>query len=47
MTRVTVTGGAAAFPVRDFLTRANVPFQYLDDAGPTGVVVCTLADGTC
>jgi thioredoxin reductase (NADPH) len=47
MTRVTVTGGAAAFPVRDFLTWANVPFQYLDDAGPTGVVVCTLADGTC
>ena len=47
MTRVTVTGGAAAFPVRDFLTRANVPFEYLDDAGPAGVVVCTLADGTC
>jgi thioredoxin reductase (NADPH) len=44
---VTVTGGAAAFPVRDFLTRTHVPFEYLDDTGPIGVVVCTLADGTC
>jgi thioredoxin reductase (NADPH) len=47
MTRVTVTGGAAAFPVRDFLTRANVPFDYLDEALASGVVVCTLDDGTC
>ena len=47
MTGVRVTGGAAAFPVRDFLTRADVPFEYLDDEGPAGVVMCTLDDGTC
>lgn len=41
-----VTGGAAAFPVRDFLTRTAIPFEYRDDEGPQGVAVCTLADGT-
>ena len=44
--RVVITGGAAAFPLRDFLTRANVPFDYLDGEGPPGVAVCTLPDGT-
>jgi thioredoxin reductase (NADPH) len=43
---VTVSGGSAAFPIRDFLTRANVDFVYLDGEGPVGVAVCTLADGT-
>ena len=27
--RVVLTGGSAAFPIRDFLTRANVDFDYL------------------
>jgi thioredoxin reductase (NADPH) len=41
-----LTGGAAAFPIRDYLTRANVPFEYRDGEGPPGVAVCTLDDGT-
>jgi len=45
--RVVVTGGAAAYDIRDFLTRAAVPFEYLDDEGPEDVAVCTLDDGTC
>lgn len=45
-TPVVVSGGSAAFPIRDFLTRANVEFVYLDGEGPVGVAVCTLADGT-
>lgn len=44
--RVELTGGAAAFPIRDFLTRANVQFVYGDGEGPPGVAICTLADGT-
>lgn len=44
--RVVITGGPAAFPIRDFLTRTNVEFVYRDDDGPPGVAVCTLADGT-
>ena len=44
--RVTVSGGSAAFPIRDVLTRANVDFVYLDGEGPVGIAVCTLADGT-
>ncbi len=43
--RVVITGGPAAFPIRDFLTRANVDFVYRDDEGPPGVAVCTLASG--
>ncbi len=46
MPRVVITGGSAAFPIRDFLTRANVDFVYRDDEGPVGVAVCTLTDGT-
>jgi thioredoxin reductase (NADPH) len=45
--RVVVTGGSAAFPIRDFLTRTRVDFEYRDDDGPAGVAVCTLDDGTC
>jgi thioredoxin reductase (NADPH) len=45
--RLELTGGAAAFPIRDFLTRANIEFEYLDDVGPPGIAVCTLDDGTC
>lgn len=47
--RVIVTGGAAAFHVRDFLTRSNVPFEYRDSdpQAQAGVAVCTLDDGTC
>lgn len=44
--RVTLTGGPGAFPIRDFLTRASVDFEYLDGEGPPGIAVCTLADGT-
>jgi len=44
--RVVITGGAAAFPFRDFLMRANVVFEYRDDEGPEGVAVCTFEDGT-
>jgi thioredoxin reductase (NADPH) len=44
--RVVLTGGSAAFPIRDFLTRANVEFDYRDGEGPPGIAVCTLADGT-
>ena len=44
--RVVITGGSAAFPIRDFLTRTNVEFLYRDGEGPPGVAVCTLADGT-
>src|SRR5688500_15215762 len=43
--RVVLTGGAAAFPIRDFLTRANVAFDYRDGEGPIGIAVCTLPDG--
>ena len=43
---VVLTGGSAAFPIRDFLTRAKVDFEYLDGEGPPGIAVCTLADGT-
>ena len=46
MPRVVITGGSAAFPIRDFLTRANVDFVYRDGEGPAGIAVCTLADGT-
>jgi thioredoxin reductase (NADPH) len=45
--QVVITGGSAAFPIRDFLTRTNVRFVYRDDDGPAGIAVCTLADGTC
>ena len=45
--RVSVTGGASAYEIRDFLTRAAVPFTYLDDEGPAGVAVCTFDDGRC
>jgi len=45
--RVVVTGGVAAYDIRDFLTRAAVPFLYLDDEGPTEVAVCTFDDGRC
>lgn len=41
-----ITGGSAAFPLRDFLTRVNVPFVYRDDEGPVGAAVCTFADGS-
>jgi hypothetical protein len=44
--RVVITGGSAAFPIRDFLTRTNVAFLYRDGEGPPGMAVCTLADGT-
>lgn len=44
--RVVLTGGSAAFAIRDFLTRANVDFLYHDGEGPPGVAVCTFADGT-
>lgn len=44
--RVVITGGSAAFPIRDFLTRMNVDFLYRDGEGPLGIAVCTLADGT-
>ncbi len=47
MAKVVLTGGAAAFPLRDFLTRTNVEFEYRDGEGPTGIAVCTLEDGTC
>jgi thioredoxin reductase (NADPH) len=42
-----VTGGAAAYDIRDFLTRSSVPFVYRDDEGPPGVAVCTFEDGMC
>jgi thioredoxin reductase (NADPH) len=45
--RVVVTGGVAAYDIRDFLTRAAVPFLYLDDEGPADVAVCTFDDGRC
>lgn len=45
--RVVVTGGSAAYPIRDFLTRAAVPFRYLDEEGSPGVAVCTFDDGRC
>ena len=45
--RVVVTGGVAAYDIRDFLTRAAVPFTYLDDEGPAEVAVCTFDDGRC
>ena len=32
--RLTLTGGRAAYPLRDFLTRNQVPFTYLDQPGP-------------
>ena len=41
-----ITGGSAAFPIRDFLTRANVAFVYRDGEGPPGRAACTLPDGT-
>jgi thioredoxin reductase (NADPH) len=44
--RLVLTGGSAAFPIRDFLTRANVDFVYRDNEGPPGIAVCTLPDGT-
>ena len=47
MAKVVITGAAAAFPFRDFLTRTNVDFEYRDDEGPPGIAVCTLEDGTC
>lgn len=43
--KVVLTGGSAAFLIRDFLTRANVEFDYHDGEGPPGVAVCTLPDG--
>ena len=42
-----ITGGAAAYAIRDFLTRAAVPFVYHDHEGPSGVAVCTFDDGVC
>jgi thioredoxin reductase (NADPH) len=44
---VVVTGGSAAYDIRDFLTRASVPFLYVDDEGPAGIAVCTFDDGKC
>ena len=44
--QIVITGGSAAFPIRDFLTRTNVAFVYRDGEGPLGMAVCTLADGT-
>jgi thioredoxin reductase (NADPH) len=47
---VVVTGGRAAYDIRDFLTRAMVPFEYRDDDDPSGspdVAVCTFDDGVC
>jgi thioredoxin reductase (NADPH) len=46
MAKVIVTGGAAAYAIRDFLTRASVDFEYLDGVGPPGVAVCRFPDGT-
>lgn len=43
---VQVTDGAAAYDIRDFLTRA-IPFVYVDEEGPEGVAVCTFDDGAC
>ncbi len=51
---LTVTGGRAAYPIRDFLTRNNVGFRYLDDPAAAGRAdaedgthaVCTWPDGT-
>jgi thioredoxin reductase (NADPH) len=45
--QILVTGGRAAYDIRDFLTRASVPFDYDDDDGPVGVAVCTFDDGLC
>lgn len=45
--RVLVTGGPAAYEIRDFLTRASVPFRYADEEGPAGVAVCTFDDDVC
>lgn len=42
---VVISGGRRAFALRDFLTRAHVPFRYVDD-GPDDVAVCTFPDGT-
>ena len=42
---VVVTGGRAAYPLRDFLTRNRVDFRYLDDADATEAL-CVLPDGT-
>src|SRR5687768_12971396 len=44
--RVVITGGSAAFAIRDFLTRAKVEFVYRDGEGPVGMAVCTFVDGT-
>lgn len=42
---VIITGGSAAFPIRDFLTCADGAFVYREDEGPAGIAVCTFADG--
>ena len=53
---LTVTGGRAAYPIRDFLTRNNVGFRYRDgpaagsggsaDAEDGTHAICTWPDGT-
>lgn len=40
--KVVLAGGSAALPIRDFLARANVEFDYRDGEGTPGVAVCTL-----
>ena len=45
--RVVVSGGPAAYEIRDFLSRTSVPFRYVHEAGPEGVATCTFADGEC
>ena len=42
---VVVTGGAAAYPLRDFLSRNSVDFVYLDESD-SDEALCVLPDGT-
>ena len=47
--RLTVTGGRAAYLIRDFLTRNRIGFDYADsddDGGDPAVPRCVLPDGT-
>ena len=43
---VVLTGGSAAFPIRDFLTRANVDFVYRDGEARPASPSARSADGT-
>ncbi|MBG6181949.1 NAD(P)/FAD-dependent oxidoreductase [Arthrobacter sp. CAN_A1] len=43
--RVVVTGGRHAYPLRDFLTRNDVNFVYLDESDSQDAI-CVLPDGT-